>query len=91
MTKPAIDFRDVTERYDIVVGDNQYRVKRTRRAAYPSWEWSEWDYTVHGGSFLRSRWCDPDKPTFKRVVKALERELQTACIAQGIWQKEPAS
>jgi hypothetical protein len=89
MTKPAIDWRNVTERYDIVVGDQQYRVKRTRVAAHPAWEWSQWEYSVSSGTWSRTRHCDPTKATFKRVVKAFERELQIACIAQGIWQKEP--
>jgi hypothetical protein len=57
--------------YEITVGKYLYRLKR-ERSRYADWKWS---WTVHGGSLLRSRWCDPEKPTYKRVVAAAEKWL----------------
>jgi hypothetical protein len=58
-----------TQRYEIEVNGRDYRVVRDR-SRYNNWKW-EW--TVHGGTMMHSRYCDPDKPTYKRVVAAAEK------------------
>jgi hypothetical protein len=58
-----------TQRFTIEVAGREYRVVRDR-SRYDGWKW-QWQ--VHGGSVMRSRWCDPSQPTFKRVVAAAEK------------------
>lgn len=60
------------QRFEIEVDGRLYRAERSR-ARYNNWKW-EW--TVHGGSAMRSRYCDENGRTYKRVVAAAERELQ---------------
>ena len=69
--------QDETQRYEIEVDGFHYRVAR-RRSLYGGWKW-EW--TVHGGTVMRSRFCDPDGRTYKKVVAAAERFLAESPIS----------
>jgi hypothetical protein len=59
------------QRYVIEVDGREYRAAR-RRSVYGKWKW-EW--TVHGGTVMHSRYCDPEGRTYKKVVAAAEQWL----------------
>jgi hypothetical protein len=60
------------QRFEIEVDGHSYRAER-ERTRYNGWKWQ---WAVHGGSVMRSRYCDESGRTYKRVVAAAERELQ---------------
>ena len=62
-------FEFESQRFTIEVDGRDYRLHRSR-TNYNNWKW---DWTVHGGTMMHSRWCDPDGRTFKKVVAAAEQ------------------
>jgi hypothetical protein len=73
-----VKMTDETQNFEIEVDGHRYRIQR-RRSAYGKWKW-EW--TVHGGTVMRSRWCDPDGRTYKKVVAAAEQILENGLFVE---------
>lgn len=61
-----------SETYDIRVETKHYEVTRSRG----TYRQDDWQYNVHSVSNRERRWCDPDKPTHKRVVAELLKLIE---------------
>lgn len=61
-----------SETYDINVEAKHYEVTRSRG----TYRQDGWQYNVHSVTNRERRWCDPDKPTAKRVVAELLKLIE---------------
>jgi hypothetical protein len=74
--QPRIRSWRIKEEYDFIFDDKTYDVSRLRRDL-DSWKSDGcWDYTIHSVSIRERRYCDPDKATHKRVLRAFLEVLR---------------
>jgi hypothetical protein len=74
MATETVSFRRITSTYGVTVDGHDYRVTCDRWGGTP-WnpeKCERWTVIVSNND----RCCDPDKPTFKRVVTAVKAALQ---------------
>lgn len=75
--QPCVRSFCVREEYDFIFDDKSYEVRRQRRDI-SQWNKGGWDYVIYGTSTNQRRFCDPGKPTFKRVLAAFLQAYEGA-------------
>jgi hypothetical protein len=73
--KNKIEARIEITQWDVLVDGKAYRVRR--QFNHTGWDEGSVRWTVHSTGGNQTRWCDPDKSTFKKVVRAVKGPYDT--------------